>query len=121
MSVEPTAYLIPNGSNLGIVARTKHHAEQLSSDFGDGRPIVPLYAEPTNADQRITELAALCANLITENAGLKNRIDALQSRINNGMRVYANKHEDNDGYLFIDPYPDIPTNAILILDDQGDK
>ena len=67
--------------------------------------------ETTVTIESLTELAS---DLIAQNAELKNKIDALEEKLNNGIRVYA--LTDKQGYAFINHFGKGPRNATLLID-----
>mgnify|MGYP003341807908 CR=1 FL=1 len=51
---------------------------------------------------------------MAQNAGLKNKIDVLEEKLNNGIRVYASK--DKQGYAVVNYFGIGLRNATLLLD-----
>ena len=74
----------------------------------------------THSTVTIESLTKLANDLMAQNAGLKNKIDVLEAKINNGIRVYVEYYEDE---MFINETAvgKEMRNATLLLDEGWDK
>lgn len=122
---EPVGYISPNG-----MLNIKHPCTNYDLIYREpDNNFTPVYTTPPDAAKRIAELEdnleheKLCINGYLHAIDvLKEKINVLETRINNGIRVYA--HRDNiDGFTAatnrdISYSGKMKANATLILDEE---